>query len=82
MSPAPLPTAAAAPVAGPLAGDYYGRHDKCLYRVSGAAGAYQLARCRVPADTPAADVFDEAYPLQPNQLERLLAFGGLEPVPS
>jgi hypothetical protein len=71
----PLP----APVAGPLAGDYYGQHDYCLYRVSYQAGEYHLARCTTPAETPALDVFSAPYSITTPQLERLLAFGCLLP---
>lgn len=59
----------------PLCGDYYGKHDHCLYRITWQHGAYWQARCTSPGPTPAADVFGAAYPTTEAQLRWLLAFG-------
>jgi hypothetical protein len=62
-----------------LVGDYYGRHDHCLYRITWEHEGYWQARCTSPAATPADDVFGPAYQTTEAQLRWLLAFGSLIP---
>ena len=62
-----------------LVGDYYSRHDHCLYRISWQHENYWQARCASPGPTPAEDVFGAPYQTTEAQLRWLLAFGCLIP---